>query len=100
MCCLLKELRAVFYSHPLPGTDSLSGLTKASVRRVNNWCHWFGKRKTVTLPLYDLSAPIRAGPKGARSKVGWGGISWVVLPGDPQTVSADKIYAAQFQVLL
>lgn len=73
---------------------------KASVRRVNNWCHWFGKRKMVTLPLYDLSAPIRVGPKGARSKCVWGGISWVVLPGDPQTVSADKIYTAQFQVLL
>ena len=43
---------------------------KASVRRVNNWCHWFGKRKTVTRPLYDPARPLESGLKEGRWRGG------------------------------
>lgn len=46
--------------------------------------------------------PLEPGLRGraARSGLWEKAISRAVLPGDPQTVSADKIYVSQFQVLL
>lgn len=72
---------------------------KAPVRRVNNWCHWFGKRKTVTRPLYDPARPLEPGLKGEEEGDGGGrgvggsgegkkqgragkkAISWLYCPG-------------------
>lgn len=49
-------------------------------------------------PVYPLELGLRG--QEARSLQWEKAISWAVLPGDPQTVSADKIYTSQFQVLV
>lgn len=45
--------------------------------------------------------PLEPGLRGQEARPGWEESNKLaVLPGDLQTVSADKIYVSQFQVLL
>lgn len=68
MWCLLNVEPFLFCNHLL-GTDSLSALQKALVKRMNNWCqwcHWLVKEKHI--PLYGPCWPIRAGPQGVKKQ--------------------------------
>lgn len=75
---------------------------KASVRKVNNWCHWFGKRKNRNNHFMTPACPLESDLRVQEMKLGLRekAVRWAARPRDLQTVSADVIYWSQFQVLL
>lgn len=102
MRCHLKVMRVVFYNHPPPGIDSLSGLTKGPGEEGEQLVSLVWKKENSNTTTLWPCSPIRAkGLRGQEARQGWEESNKLaVLPGDPQTVSADKIYVSQFQVLL
>ncbi len=103
MWCHLKVTHVVFHNHPPPATDSLSGLTKGPGEEGEQLVSLVWKKENSNTNHFMTPArPLEPGLRGqeARSRLWEKAISWAALPGDPQTVSADKIYASQFQVLL
>lgn len=63
-------MRVIFYNHPLPGIDSLSGRTKGFGEEGEQLVSLVCKKEKQKQPLYDPCLPIRVRPKGARNEAG------------------------------
>lgn len=63
-------MRVIFYNHPLPGIDSLSGRTKGFGEEGEQLVSLVCKKEKQKQPLYDPFLPIRVRPKGARNEAG------------------------------
>lgn len=63
-------MRVIFYNHPLPGIDSLSGRTKGFGEEGEQLVSLVWKKEKQKQSLYDPCLPIRVRPKGARNEAG------------------------------